>query len=79
VPTFEVKEPIEVDLRPVLLDLESRTGVAVAANRKGHELAIGGSDFEALLLLALRSSLIGGIGNTGLAPSYILPPRGLRK
>src|SRR6476661_774408 len=62
----------EIDLRPVLLNLKRRTGVAVAADRNGHQLAIGGSHFEALLLLALRSSLIGGIGNTGPTPSYIL-------
>jgi len=65
---FEVEEAVEVDLSPILLDLERRTGVAVPADRSGRELAIGAFDLEALLLLPLGIRLVGGVGNTGPAP-----------
>ena len=73
---FEVEEAVEVDLRPVLLDLKRRTGVAVPADRNGRELAIGALDFKALLLLAFGIRLVGGVGDTGPASRYVLCRKG---
>src|SRR5437870_4587245 len=69
---LKVEEPVEIDLRAVLLDLQSRSGVAVPADRIGRQLAIGALDLEALLFLTLRIRLVGGVGDSGPASSSVL-------